>query len=790
MAYENRLRRTSRVQELEPLTDWIPEQYLPGIRNGTSSVDLGPYVNNAITDITTGSDSPMRGLWVPHGTYSHSTEILLQDILNGFVMLGPGAFGQTTDTATFKALSNSLSTTWPATNAQMRVLNCAQVWLQGFTLDRNNTLGDCLHYSRNANGGGLKNLGFLNCGGIRRKSVTSVNTSTNRITPQSGGKNWVSVTEGKRIELWVGHEAGDALPTGLSLGVGYLARSFVGSSFGLSLASDGPSGPIIDLVDGGTGRWGFLVNVYTIESFAGVADTITVAGAGFSNGMHVLGFNPDYIGVSAAVPAWLNRISTRHVANVSGDTFQLYDAQNDALMDLTAYTLSTYDPKIAVYYCGIRGGQNQFDKWEGLYFENCQMIGDITEQNCPMTGSPYYGTDRQPGAITFVALGCGGLKIGGDTTMQGTATGEVLPPAEGWIRTVSPTTRLTIRDFRHEAGDSVYPYLGIVVDSPARIDNVTLYGKTLNEVGSYGIAYLGMSVPQHTNCSISSVENEFVCFASWAQLASSDQGSTYISPIGTAGHPDRTLAAIALGNEFHTGTDQLAGLVPRFKFGTEFLGGVIFEPRLHGNITALELGHGNVRQINADALHTIDEITVRGDAAWTTGGYGWLGVVYAGPDNPYTTLSATVFATLSGADYLLSPGEGFVVAVDADKQGRLFQPLGSVVAKFDSGNRTTSLGATALFSGNPVAGLYEASGELEIVEADATGTVTVQLAWNDGNARTRNVVDAASTSATSVFPFTTTLRLSGSSNPTIALTVAGVTGSATFRGRAAVRRIQ
>lgn len=770
--------------------DYIDPQYHREILARTSTHDF-------TSDISPLLVSGAR-LYFPGGTYTFSTTAaagLLLDGLSNVVIRGEQSHGLSNGLTVFKAL-NGIGTS----RLRCAILELSQTTycaVLGITLDRSNTAGDCL-YTGDNDYLTMRDIQCINAGAITQY-ILSANSGTDVFTRGTSLGAWAgALANGDRVELWVGSVSGDALPTAtggdLAKDTAYYVRDVSGTTFKLARTLGGAA---IDITSNGSGHWGVIKGCHTIDSINTGTDTVTIANHGWSDGQRIWSYQHDTVGTDwamAAVQAWAGqRGYNRYVINKTTDTFQVSGWPNSAggAVDITG-TLGSNKPKLCAVWRGWSGGGNLYMTASRIYFSNCQQGSSIQYYESSIQARPY---GANASSIRRLVSFCGGHQFGGNNLeiRGGTHEARLCPPNPAHFLLQDGVATTPVLDGVYlETSRGSAPTREVICNSLATVENVEARGPHAGEVGSSfgfspGVYACRWGRNNRSNGHESGVQDQHqysVIAASFGGMRPMIFDGLDALSTSETGTVDGYIA-----NAVRSGTSLVIGRIFRRYIGWEFLGSIIQELRQSvSNSTEIDLALGNIRQLEGSSAHTIDTVKTAG-VAGTTGSKGWRGELLV--NNPYVTLSATKFATLSGADYSPVDGENFSAAVDGAGKIRLIRSLGSVVARTPTGlqgNLTAGVSAQNLFSAAPTPGNYVAYVYVKITASATAGTLAIILAYDDGSAHTEQLFYADTVPATPVLVKDIPLVATGgymmipvpfrvaSGTPSIATSISGLVG--------------
>lgn len=750
--------------------DCMPRSELPKITALTATNDHTTYIQAAVQHACAGES---RTVFFPGGRYNLSGINLSPGGpsagigCNGLQLTGMAGHGNRSTGAVIRATGNRQGTA--LRDALVYALGIQGLSISGLSFDGQNFYGDgirceeCIRLDISFNT-------FTGFTGSRWTLITGVDTGTDVLTIT--GTITSLLTVGRRVQFYPRQYTGHACPGGLSANTPYWVVSKPTSS--TFTVSTTPGGAAVNITSAGSNCYlGIDAHTYADTAWNVATDTLTLENHGWANGVKVtwddIGGGPTLtVGISYSRSFW--------TCNVTEDTLQLCAVPGGSVIDIIADGSPTQ--QLVMSYAAVRWAGNQY----------CHFRGNYITQNRGGWAVTALGAD----ADTGWEYGCNGAEFTGNR-IQGSTWTEGLGWVFGGGGTWEGVVPLGGRAMLQHGGASVGHITDVYIESDAeteRLIGISATGRenaqlqvTNNFIDGPGTNATGSIGIDAEEAAMAITGNEIQGFVTCIDAPRVHQFSSLI-----AGNNCQTTSdGVGVNDaEVGAGDDQPVAYRQSPITGVHTMqgGSLLTQHVLLTGVSTINLARGNLWVLDGtSSIATVSNFYP-----------GHEGCARAAPAATLITLQSAAFNTLSGANRVVRNGETVCWSYEGDEGGAtkpsLKEELGSVLATYDSTDRTADFGPTALFSGNITAGLYDLSGELEIVEADPTGTVTVQLAWNDGAARTRNVVNLGAASSTTVYPFSTQFRVSGSSNPTVLLDVETLTASATFRGRAAVRRIQ
>jgi hypothetical protein len=749
-----------------------------GISAGTALVDHRAALQAAIDYVV--ASVGIGTLILPAGVIGIDCSTTPLIIPTGIRIRGAGCNGFATTSTTIRAMGHSRPTTANIYgSAMIYVASTLGVTLEHFAVDRAGFDGDGIVWI-NCTGTTFQHLAFSGFQGTKYKTASSANAGTDIITGPSGTSALTS--NGQHIQFWVGTQPGDALPTAVGGDLATLTKYFLrdksGNTFKVSRTVGGAA---IDITANGTGLWGFYFDAAVWESSSTGTDTINITTSPFVVGQKVactIPHQPTLVGLT--MPNFVTEnYSYWVVATPTADSFQIATSPGGTPITVTTTGGLSNKPIWALEYSPIRGSGNLYAIWDDL-----RLSGAVTGYKILIGeagGGAYYGVNV--GRFSNLVGGVGHTFHGICTLQDCSFEGSHVHPSKGAVRVAGAGVLLD--NVYIEAGLGTSIPVGYIIDGAATMVGCNAYGPDVDHAGSIGLVFRAASTnpPTLIGCNFYDYDYDFTI----ADPGGLDNGEANFVSIG--GDSTRCNSSSQMANQVMTGTQQQHYIQHKRNIGYQIGGAVVQQLRqTANNPTTLELGLGNVIQIEGNTAHTISTITTAG-VSGVAGAYGWRGELIA--NSIYTTLSASVFKTLSGANYLMASGEALPCAVDVAGKLHLAQPMGSVVAGTPAGLQgaiTATVADQSIFSAAPTAGRYEVSLYLVVgTTGSASSTVDIPLKWNDGTGRTLNVIASFPADSTGYKEARATIKVA-SGNPTLALTYSG-TGSPSFTLDASIRRV-
>lgn len=648
--------------------------------------------------------------------------------------------------------------------------------IKGFIFNMANTRGEGLRMERCQ----FCNISDNYFTGIKGAawSYGASDASTDVITLTQLGSSFVV---GDRVELSVDDDGG-AVPGGTTAFTGYWVVAKPASNQ-LQISAT-PGGSVINLTTT-VSNFFVLRRSITYDSSAVNAstDTWSITNHGFVNGESIefsTGSTPLFEGqLLSSRRFWAVNV----VPNVS---FQLSETPNGTAIDITS-TGSSGQRITPDSYAQVSGGGNLYPK----YFGNRHVETDArclkwTIADTEPSGDGFYGMNA--GRMLWNDFNCPVQVSGISEVTLNAFEGPFGPPSVGALEIADSTGNLEMtvsHNYFEGATNGPYSYTGISTTGPAIGTVYALFNRIIGtssvhtNSGCFRVTYFPLGGHFIGN----KCRGTAYC---WYQTDHSDY------QVGTS-----STSAVILGNTCPTSSTVGLPALTSAANGASTRGiGIYQNPvQRYQYIPGGTWGWSMSDINNATSVDLGDSVMIHLRGAWDVSSF--TNADREGSRYEFIAESAgrmgTALSTPWGCSTEFRNAELFGLTINRNATEQLEYRMGQVMQHWPTTQTglTGNLSATAIFSCNLTAGVYEVCATNIITTAGSAGTMDVDLIFNDGTgSRTRTLINDISLAATSYDEKCMQVVTNGSSDIQYSTTQTGATGSPvyTLRGTVAMKQ--
>lgn len=754
----------------------IPERYWTAISNGTMTTDVRAYVEAAISEACTASGIAGR-VSFPKGTYPLAAALDLQKPPNGvgcdgLQLIGTESGMRLNDGPQFVALNDRVGTA--NFDALIHARFLTDFSMQGFIINGNNTRGDLMRMEA-CNRCTLRYNAFTGVKGTPWTLATS-NAGTDQITLATSTTQFAI---GDRIELLPGHDGG-AVPTGTTEETGYWIVAKSGANIQISATL---GGSVLDLTSSATNFFVYSGTItYPASAVNEVTNTFTITNHGLTNGQKiewVTGGTPTQGGKNLYGRA-------KWVINATANTFQVSSTPGGSVFDFSGVGID--GQQFTLSYAHLRGGANLYLMIEENRFalDDVRGVKMVISDIPDYTPGAYFGANDSKFFRNFSnsCVQIGGVNVISENTLEGSCG----YPAQAVIEVGDETDWLhtTVKDNYFEAQPPGPPnWTAISTHGPtnayANVEGNKIFGPSASQINSQ--CFRVGTLPQ-SGAFVSNVcRGTYRCFNSPTLGLLNNGGMNLTTVMRGNGCPDGGIDGLPKPLAYVAGSDAVPAMQIEHPSSQRIVttGGLhTYSSGFSSGATSLDWREGVFHALEGNA--NVSSIT-NGD---------WIGdfrVLYSGSDAD--AISNSAVATPWGQSLRLRPREMIGVWTDRNEVERFEFRMGEAAGQINPLTaQAADIAATGIWGGNVNAGLYRVCVYTRVTTAGSGGTMDVDIAWNDGVARTLTVIDNQDLATTSYGRGCVELETNGSSDVTYAATRTGVTGSPQYALRGTVEMLQ
>jgi hypothetical protein len=773
---------------LDVVCEMLGERYRPLLLNQTATVDCGDAIQEGLNRCAAGR---VKGLYLHRRCVFPTTKqiVLEGTTYDGVYLCGPPLPGYDESAPRIQALNN-ITPSATRGDAMLWVNGVSRFGMHNVSLHMADYTGDHMWLAYASYGPHITNATFGANEGVicPTTEVDSVNFAGTGVI--NIGLNSSKFNVGDRVQVWKRSDA--VIPNELSDGMVLYVRSRSGANLTFSTTL---GGSLLTYTGTESGIWGFQRNHWTVASIAGA--TVTIPNHGWQNNQKVQFSNRSLLTAPESTPRVSYPSLPLYVKNATTNTVQLSLTPGGATVSLSGHVAGQTLSRVRF---GILGGGLQYG---GIYNAKFHRTGaSIALSQYYAPGGIYVGWD----SFTWSNILCNDspLAISGRGNVNGLRLeGKVQGGFESMLGLGSDGSIIDIADLYTEihggpvkaAAVSVFHCYGRItghINGPASYDTDSI-AVVHHSPGYRSRMRIDCKIDSWNRPVVSTTAAGVQPYATSVRPFRSGASDTQ-NCVQPSYYWDKAIRPTTgdLELDLHN-TD-----VSREYDGREFGETPYWTHRESAaNPAALNTRYGVIHELSAALPHTVADITDKVSANPGLGPFGFHGAVVA--RSALSTLGAAAFETLSGADFKLPANVpyGLIASQDGNKL-RLMQPLGSTVQSINPAAQTGNYAATAIFSAAPLAGQYTIEGTLTMGTPSSAGTYVVTLSYNDGTARTVDLVamigatptNSFSATAAQVLRFLVTPFVVASGNPTLAVTFTGLGTAPSYTIDLVVRRIR
>jgi hypothetical protein len=777
---QTRYRQSPRVSfgESVDVMDFIPPNLASAIRLGTATTDVSPYIAAAITYACTTFGISQR-VSFPRGTYpiaSPGVNLSLPEDggvgCSSLQLIGSESAFRGKDAPMFVATNDRVGTA--NRDAMFYASELENLSVQGFIFNGNNTKGDLLRLERCIFCDVRYNLFELVKGNVWVYATANAATDVITLVESAG-----SYAVGDRVVIDPSKLAGAANPSGIAAATPYWIVSKTGSNITVSAS---PGGSAVDFTTNGAD---FIVHkgTYTYDASAvnATTNTWTINNHGLTNGVKI-----EFLTANTPVHQDINlRGRALWVVNAATNTFQVAEHPGESAIDIT--TAGSGTQMFSISYAQLRGGGNLYlivEKnrfWSSVGARGIKLM----QEESRLEGESYYGCND----CTFQRnIFHQPIQISGSTVIiNNDMEGSYNYPSQAYVEIGDHFRLHTIFDDNYSEALETGPPGWVVVSVDAAGPSPSIYARGNRVLGPSdsvqdSTCFKINALPAGGSIQDNACRGVAKCFDAPA-FASVGDGTVNTANISGNTCSNASAEGLPVIGAATAGSSAMPAMFIQYPKSRRIAmpGGDMQWPVVQGSgLTTLNFAEGVFYEIGgASAITSITDADKVGSRKTLFSSGSGLSVTNG------------AIATPTGQTLKLRPNEMIDVHTDQSGVERFAFRMGEAAGQIlPLTAQAADIAATGIFGGNTPAGFYRVCVYTRVTTAGSAGTMDVDIAWNDGAARTLTVINDQDLATTSFGRGCVEVETNGSSDVTYAATRTGAAGSPQYALRGTVEMLQ